>query len=177
MVALLRGINLGATRRVPMPALRDTLSGAGFAGVRTYVQSGNVVLDSDEAPNAVAREIERLLAERFGFEVPVVARSRDELAAVAELNPLGDVAVDPKRYQVTFLATELSAETVARLEALEAEPERLVVAGRELYSWHPAGIARSKLWGRTASATGLGGVIGTARNWSTVTTLLAMADE
>jgi uncharacterized protein (DUF1697 family) len=93
-----------------------------------------------------------------------------------ELNPLGDVADNPKRYQVTFLASELPSEVAAKLGALQVDPERLVIAGRELYTWHPEGVARSKLWARTASAKGLG-VVGTARNWTTVTTLLTMADE
>ncbi len=123
----------------------------------------------------MARRIEGLIAEHFGFEVPVVVRTRDELAAVVALNPLGDVAENPKRYQVTFLESELPAEAATRLESLRVEPERLVIAGRELYTWHPEGIARSKLWARTADKSL--GVVATARNWTTVTTLLAMADE
>jgi uncharacterized protein (DUF1697 family) len=181
VVALLRGINLGPTRRVPMPALRELLSGAGFEDVRTYVQSGNIVLSYDRShdgsPESVARRIEGLIAEEFGFDVPVVVRTRNELADVVALNPLGDVADNPKRYQVTFLQSELPAETAARLEALRVDPEQIVIAGRELYTWHPEGVARSKLWARTAATKGLGGVVGTARNWTTVTTLLEMADE
>jgi uncharacterized protein (DUF1697 family) len=160
-----------------MPALRELLSGAGFDDVRTYVQSGNVVLFSDRAPAAVADELEGLIAEEFGFEVPVVARTGEELAAVVARDPLGDVADNPKRYQVTFLDSELPPEVASRLEALRVEPERLVIDGRELYTWHPEGVARSKLWAQTASSKGLGGVAGTARNWTTVTTLLAMANE
>jgi uncharacterized protein (DUF1697 family) len=177
IVALLRGINLGPRRRVPMAALRGLLTEAGFEGVRTYVQSGNVVLSNDRPPEAVARELEGLIAAEFGFEVPVVARSRDELAGVVARDPLGEVAEDRKRYQVTFLESELPAEVAARLDALRVDPERLVIDGRELYTWHPNGVARSKLWAQTAAAKGLGGVVGTARNWTTVTTLLAMADE
>jgi uncharacterized protein (DUF1697 family) len=177
IVALLRGINLGPTRRIPMPALRELLSGAGYDDVRTYVQSGNVVLSSDRPPDAVARELEGLLAEEFGFEVPVVARSGEELADVVARDPLGDVADNPKRYQVTFLESELPEGVAARLASLRVDPERLVIDGRELYTWHPDGVARSKLWAQTASSKGLGGVAGTARNWTTVTTLLAMANE
>ncbi|MBV9839693.1 MAG: DUF1697 domain-containing protein, partial [Solirubrobacterales bacterium] len=109
-VLLLRGINLGSTRRVAMPALRELLSDAGFDDVRTYVQSGNVVLSSDASPAQLARESERLIGERFGFEVDVVVRTRDELAEVVRLNPLGEVAVNPKRYQVSFLSAELDQE-------------------------------------------------------------------
>jgi uncharacterized protein (DUF1697 family) len=134
-----------------------------------------VVLLSDAAPAALEQQSERLIGDRFGFEVDVVARTRDELAAVVERNPLGDLAVNPKRYQVSFLASELDDELVEQLASTAAPEERLVALGRELYAWHPDGVARSKLWGRLAGA-GLG-VKATARNWTTVATLLEMADQ
>ena len=170
---MLRGINLGSTRRVPMVELRALFAQAGYADVQTYVQSGNVVLSSDASPAALEREAQRLISAQFGFDVPVVVRSHQELAAVVKLNPLGDVAQDPKRYQVSFLSGELSADRIAALEAAVAEPERFVAHGRELYAWHPAGVARSKL---STALAGKGlGVTATARNWTTVTTLLEMA--
>jgi uncharacterized protein (DUF1697 family) len=173
-VVLLRGINLGPNKRVPMAELRELFTDAGFADVRTYVQSGNVVLTSDVAAAELEQRTERLIAERFGFEVPVVSRTRDELARVVERNPLRDVAEDPKRYQVSFLSAELADDVVERLAAAAAPSERFVADGRELYAWHPAGVARSKLWTQLAGA-GLG-VKATARNWRTVETLLEMAD-
>lgn len=174
-VALLRGINLGPNKRVAMPALRELLSDAGFGLVRTYVQSGNVVLSSDAPPAALEQQLARLIAECFGFEVDVIVRTGDELAEVVTRNPLADVAVEPKRYQVTFLARELEREDLERLAALVTESERLAAHGRELYAWHPDGVARSKLWAKLGS-TALG-VKATSRNWATVTTLLEMARQ
>jgi uncharacterized protein (DUF1697 family) len=174
-VVLLRGINLGPSKRVPMAELRELLSGAGFEDVRTYVQSGNVVLTSDLAPDRLERDCERLLAERFGFEVPAVVRTREELAEVVKRNPLGRVAKDPKRYQVSFLESALARPQVDELRALATPEERLEAAGRELYAWFPNGAARSKLWSKLASA-GLGPKA-TARNWTTVTKLLELAGE
>ncbi|MGI8507192.1 MAG: DUF1697 domain-containing protein [Solirubrobacteraceae bacterium] len=174
-IVLLRGINLGSTRRVAMPALRELLTGAGYEDVRTYVQSGNVVLSSDAPPRELERDCAKLISAGFGFEVPVAVRTRDELAEVVKRNPLAKVATEPKRYQVSFLSEELDAKTVTKLQELAAEPERLVVIGREAYAWHPEGVARSKLWNKLAGK-GLG-VSATARNWTTVSTLLAMADE
>jgi uncharacterized protein (DUF1697 family) len=174
-IVLLRGINLGPNKRVPMAELRELLSGAGFEDVRTYVQSGNVVVSSDAGPGELEERCERLISERFGFEVPVVVRTGDELAAVVERNPLGDVARDPKRYQVSFLGAELEEGVVERLAELAAPDERVLADGRELYAWHPDGVARSKLWAKLAG-TGLG-VKATARNWATVTKLLEMADR
>jgi uncharacterized protein (DUF1697 family) len=174
-IALLRGINIGPRNRIAMPALREALEAAGFDDVRTYVQSGNVVLSSDAKPDAVAREVERVIQETFGLDIAVVTRTRDELAEVVKRNPLGDVAENPKRYQVSFLDQELDPEVIDKLTAAAVETERLEAIGRELYAWHPDGVARSKLWGRLAGK-GLG-VKATARNWTTVTTLLEMADE
>jgi uncharacterized protein (DUF1697 family) len=157
-----------------MPDLRALLDKAGFADVRTYVQSGNVVLSSRAAPAKLGAEAERLIAERFGFDVDVIVRTADELASVVTCNPLADVAENPKRYQVSFLDGEPDPALVERIAGLSVDGERLVVIGREAYTWHPDGVARSKLWAKLASAGGLG-VRATARNWTTVTTLLEMA--
>src|SRR5262245_28482296 len=104
LIVLLRGINLGPRNRVSMPELREALEDAGYDDVRTYLQSGNVVLTSTESAKKVGRECERVIADRFGLEIDVVVRTRNELAKVVERNPLGRVAKDPKRYQVSFLA-------------------------------------------------------------------------
>jgi uncharacterized protein (DUF1697 family) len=174
-IVLLRGINLGSRNRIAMPALRERLTKAGFDDVRTYVQSGNVVLSSDVPPDELAAECERQITEGFGLEIDVVVRTRDELADVVRRNPLGEVAVNPKRYQVSFLSDELDPELVSKLGASAAESERFVAIGRELYAWHPDGVARSRLWTQLAGKAI--GVKATARNWTTVTSLLAMADE
>jgi uncharacterized protein (DUF1697 family) len=174
-VVLLRGINLGARNRVAMPTLRAALERVGFTGARTYLQSGNIVLDSDAAEADLAGECAALLAAEFGVEVGVVVRTRDELAAVVARNPLARVAIDPKRYQVSFLERALDAPLLDELAALAVEGEELVAAGRELYAWHPHGVARSRLWARLASVKL--GVLATARNWTTTAALLALADE
>jgi uncharacterized protein (DUF1697 family) len=174
-IAFLRGINLGSRNRIAMPALREALADAGFEDVRTYVQSGNIILSSRKKPDAVARELRKLVKKRFGLELHVAVRTRAELAKVVERNPLGKVAKDPKRYQVTFLAKRPSAAVKRALEAAVVEPEQLAVQGREVYAWHPKGVARSKLWSLLAGPKL--GVDATSRNWTTVTKLLELADE
>lgn len=160
-----------------MPQLREALSasGSGFKDVRTYVQSGNVVLSSTASPQRVESKAKRLICDAVGFDVDVVVRTRDELAEVVERDPLGKVAENPKRYQVSFCSEEPDPDAVRKLEDARVDPERVVAIGREIYAWHPEGVARSKLWTALAG-TGLG-VTATARNWTTVTTLLTMADE
>jgi uncharacterized protein (DUF1697 family) len=174
-VALLRGINIGPRNRVAMPVLREALDEAGFKDVQTYVQSGNVVLASRAKADTVRRKIERVIEESFGLEIAVVVRSSAELAAVARRNPLRKVATDPKRYQVTFLSAKLPAKTVRELEEVAAAKEEVVVSGREVYAWHPVGVARSKLWTKLAGKTL--GVTATSRNWATVEALLELTAE
>jgi uncharacterized protein (DUF1697 family) len=170
---MLRGINIGPNRRVPMADLRALFSDAGYENVRTYVQSGNVVLESTATPADLERATAELISGHFGFDVPVVVRTRRQLAAVVKLNPLGDVADDPKRYQVSFLAGKPAGAVVKALQDAAGGDERVVCHGREIYAWHPDGVARSKVWNALAGK-GLG-VTATARNWTTVTTLLEMA--
>jgi uncharacterized protein (DUF1697 family) len=174
-IVLLRGINLGPRNRIAMKDLRELLADAGFDDVRTYLQSGNVVLSSGKSPERVARECKRLIADRFGLDIDVVARTRNELAQVVRKNPLGKVAANPKRYQVSFLDGKLGRATVTKLEAAVVPPEQLVVVGREAYAWHPEGVARSKLWAMLAGRDL--GVTATSRNWTTVTKLLELASE
>ncbi len=174
-VALLRGINIGPRNRVAMGELREALEEAGFKDVRTHLQSGNVVLESRAKPESVGRKCERVINERFGLEIAVVVRSRAELAEIVKRNPLGKVATDPKRYQVTFLSAKLSAKVVRELEEAAAPEEEVVVVGREVYAWHPKTIARSKLWAKLAGKNL--GVTATSRNWATVKALFALVDR
>lgn len=174
LVVLLRGINIGSRNRISMPELREALEDAGYDDVRTYLQSGNVVLTSTAGAKNVARDCERLIADRFGLRIAVVARTHTEIARVVERNPLVRVAKDPKRYQVSFLETKPSAKIVRELEEVAADREEVVSIGREIYAWHPAGVARSKVWAKLAGKDL--GVTATARNWKTVTKLLELAD-
>jgi uncharacterized protein (DUF1697 family) len=158
-----------------MPELREALEGAGFSDVRTYVQSGNVVLSSHASPDRVARDVNALIKKRFGLDIVLLVRSRADLAEVVRRNPLAKIAVDPKRHLVTFLASELPGEAIDSMSTLAGEQEQFRVIGREVYSWHPAGVGRSPLWERLGGKAL--GVAATSRNWTTVTTLLAMADD
>jgi uncharacterized protein (DUF1697 family) len=174
-IALLRGVNLGPSRRVAMADLRSLATGLGYEDVATLLQSGNVVLTTRKRPATVKRELERAIASDLGFETEVFVRTRDELAKVIALDPLRAVAADPSRYVVSFLSGPPAAALRRELESLAAAPERIAFAGREIYTWHPNGLARSKLAAQLAKR-GLG-VGATARNWNTVTKLLALADK
>ena len=158
-----------------MADLRALCEKLGYEDVKTYVQSGNVVLSAKGSPREVERELEKAIGAELGVETEVVVRTRDELAGVVERNPLPDAVEQPKWFQVSFLGGEPDADFVRALEEDDFAPEQFAVSGREIYAWHPDGLQRSKL------ARALGdkrlGVTATARNWNTVTKLLEIADE
>jgi uncharacterized protein (DUF1697 family) len=175
-IALLRAINVGGNRPVPMAQLRDLMAELGYSDVKTYVQSGNVVFTGpDDEPEAVERRLASALADAFGFEIPVMVRTRDELAAVVDANPHRDIATEPKHHHVLFLASEVDPERVADVDREAFAPATFELRGRELYMWTPEGIGRSDL-AKALSDKRLG-VAATARNWRTVEKLLALADE
>jgi uncharacterized protein (DUF1697 family) len=155
-----------------MSELRELLTAAGYRDVRTYLQSGNVLLTGDGVPDQLARELELQIRDRFALDVDVVVRTREELAAIVAGDPLGDIVEDPRRYQVSFLASELDFAVAERIAAAAVAPEAVAVAGREIFAWHPDGIIRSPL-AKVLADPKLGA---TARNWNTVTTLLELAN-
>jgi uncharacterized protein (DUF1697 family) len=174
-IALLRGINVGSHKRIAMTDLRGLLADLGYSDARTLVQSGNIALTAAISPDRLARELEREIASKLGVETPVVVRTREELAAVVALDPLGDVADQHKLYQVSFLSAEPDPGAIEKIAQVDVAPERFAHVGREIYAWHPQGIHSSRL-ARLLTDKRLG-VTATARNWKTTTKLLAMANE
>lgn len=157
-----------------MADLRDALTGLGYDNVRTYLQSGNVVLGSDEGPQHLQAELAGRLSARLGMDLELVVRSRDELAAVLARDPLAGVATNPRLHQVTFLSGEPDPTAVRKLADAELGADCYVHDGREIHAWHPDGIHASPL-AKLLAKLPLG-VVATARNWNTVTALLALAD-
>jgi uncharacterized protein (DUF1697 family) len=173
-IALLRGINVGGHKKVPMADLRAALADAGFEDVKTYVQSGNVALTAKErSPAKVGRKIEQAIEDAFGFDVAVVVRSREEIAALVEDDPLGDVATNPTYRVVVFLAEKLDPKRVADVDPAAFAPEAFALRDYEIVMWAPDGQRDSKLV-KTLSEKRTG-VVGTARNWKTVLKLLDLA--
>jgi uncharacterized protein (DUF1697 family) len=162
VVALLRGVNVGGRGKLSMQELRDTLRDAGYGEVRTYLQSGNAIIESRASPDGLARELETLLG------LQVIVRTHGELADVVARDPYGDVATDGSRYFVTFLSGEPSE--VPDLES--GGGELFVVSGREIYAWLPDGVHASKR-AKLLTEKRLG-VVPTTRNWNTVTKLLEL---
>jgi len=175
-VALLRGINVGGNKKVPMAQLRQLLEGLGYTDVATLLQSGNAVFTAREkSPAKVVKQLEKAIAEEFGFEVSVILRTRDELAAAIKANPLPGAEDAPSRFLVTFLSDVPEKKRVQEIDPKAYLPDEFRVLGREIYARFPNGIGNSKL--ATVLSKPWLGVTPTARNWSTVTKLLELADR
>ncbi len=168
-VALLRAVNVGG-RSVKMADLAALFADLGFAGARTYLQSGNVVFDAGRADRArVAARIEAGIADRFGFRSEAILRTGAELARLIARNPFPDMARDdPSHLLVMFLAGAPTRDDKAALAVTWDGPETWRLAGSDLFITYPAGIGKSKLKLKLKTP-------GTGRNWNVVTALAAMA--
>lgn len=170
-VALLRGINVGGRNKVAMAALRKTCEAAGCTDVATYIQSGNVVLESPLPAAGLRAALEEAIADRLGVSPVVVVRTPAELAKVIAGNPFPNA--DTGHLHVAFLAGKLDSETAAALAELEFPPEELAARDTEIYLHLPNGLGRAKLpvaLGRRLP------VPSTVRNWRTVTKLRELLD-
>lgn len=171
-IALLRGINVGGRNKVPMAELRDLLTRRGFMDVRTYIQSGNVILRSDGREDEIVERVHTAILERFDLEVPVIVRTTRDFETVAASHPLSAVVDDPRFLMVAFLDREPGEPVQSRLDASEFAPDRFEGTGREIYLAYPNGSGRSKL-SHTLLERRLGVTV-TARNWKTVRALADM---
>ncbi len=165
-VALLRAVNVGGTGALAMVELRRLCEADGFAAVRTYIASGNVVFTSRLDAVAVKRRLEETLHESTGRAVRVAVRTAAELATALAANPFADAP--PSTTVLLFLDAPPPADTLEHTVAPDGE--RLALGAREIYVAYGAGMARSRL--RLPAAAE-----GTARNVNTVAKLVAMATE
>lgn len=171
VVALLRGVNIGK-RQLPMAALREGLTAAGCRDVATYVQSGNVVLTPPSGPGELEAWLAEVIGGIAGFDVPVVVRTADELAAVVERNPYPDAG--GTRLHVVFCSPHAPADLLDVVDVAAASPEHATVVGGDLYLHLPDGMGRARLPVLIERGTKRSGIVGTSRNWNTVERLLAM---
>jgi len=168
VAALLRGINIGPSKRISMPALREIVESLGHGEVETYLQSGNVVFaPAKGARRDLAPSIEAAIREATGHEVPVLVRTGRELAAVLAANPYS--VEDPTRVVVAFLGKKVALDRLGLGELEGYAPDELTQVGRELYVSVPNGQARSKLM-ETLTKRRMPTVV-TVRNWRTVAAL------
>jgi uncharacterized protein (DUF1697 family) len=171
-VALLRAVNLGPDNKVPMAELRAALEEAGYDGVRTYIASGNVLLEGPSGRAKLGAALERLVAESFGVTTTVILRKPRELASLVAAHPFGG---DTAETHVAFLAERPTKAAAARLAAVDPGADLAVLSGTDLYLRLPRGVHGSRL--SIARIEKLLGVRATLRNWRTAGRLAELAAE
>jgi uncharacterized protein (DUF1697 family) len=174
-VSLLRAVNVSGHNRLPMAELRDCLAAAGFAQVRSYLQSGNVVSASGHrSAAAVAGAVHDAIAREFGLDLTVVVRSPAQLREVLDWNPFPEVsAVRPNRVFAMHLTGPPDPDRVAALLAEPVAPDQLAVRGHEVAICYAESMHASRIQGEWLSRRL--GVAGTARNWRTLAALVDLS--
>ena len=176
-LAFLRGINVGGKKTIAMGKLKALLEELGFEGVKTHLNSGNVVFAAKEKnANKLTKTIESAVGKEFGFAPVIVLRNSAELKAILAKNPFPKMEKsDPSHLLVMTLAGKPNAGAKSKLADAYQGDEEIHIAGENVYLTYPNGIGRSKLT-NTLLEKHLG-VAGTARNWNTLTKLLAIAES
>ena len=157
---------------LPMKALASTLGAEGLSNVRTYIQSGNVVLESvGGTASSLAKRIIQAVTRAHALTPKVLVLSASELKRAAAANPFHAGESEPNRLHLFFLAEKPKSANLAALNGLRAGAEKFAVKGRVFYLHAPDGIGNSRL---AAAAERHLGVDATARNWRTVQALIEM---
>jgi len=163
---------------IKMTDLVSLYHNLGFTDAKTFIQSGNVIFSnkSDKTESSISATIEKEIRDKFNYTVPVMIRTTRELSALFSVNPfLVEIKFDPAKMAVIFLHEEPSADQIKKIKDIDYPPDKFKIIGREIFIFCPNGFGRTKLY--TNFFEKKMGVIGTARNWKTITTLLAMAGK
>ncbi|UQN06073.1 DUF1697 domain-containing protein [Deinococcus sp. QL22] len=165
-VLLLRGVNVGGHRRVPMVDLRRVLTDLGLSDVQTYIQSGNAVFSSDRGEAELLPVIFIALETEFGFPIVLTLRTAAEWQAMSSPYLAG------KQTHVAFLSDPPQPERVLALQSQDFAPDLWTLSGRDLHLHYPNGTQAARL--THALLERRLHVSATVRNWQTVETLKAL---
>ena len=178
-IALLRGINVSGQKMIRMEELKRVLGELDMKRITTFIQSGNILFESRKNdPAGLAADIGGKILEHFGFVVPVVIRTINELREISQNNPfLPDVHKDTEKMHVTFLSGKPDKVLENKIKEFQFLPEEFVLNQKEVYLYCPEGYGRTKL--NNQFFENKLKVTATTRNWKTVGTLvtLGMSDR
>lgn len=163
---LLRGINVGGRNKIQMKDLRASLSALNLKNIQTYIQSGNIFLESEDSSLLVEETIRTCLQKKFQISVPVFLYTEQKWKKIIEENPLSRYADNPlygKYLNITFLKENLTQEEKLKIEKYKSEGEDFVVGDLCFYGWYGNGFGRSKMAETISKIRN-----GTTRNWNTL---------
>lgn len=176
-LALLRGINVSGHNMIKMDDLKALLERMGFQNVRTYIQSGNVFVDSEEEHGAtVGFRIKQEIFKEWGYDVPIIVITKEDLEACQNNNPyLKEKDVDTKKLYFTFTSKELNESSIHDLKMSQVKPDEAVIDKNRIYVKYAVGAGKTRFDQKYIEKKL--NVTATMRNWNTVTKLLEMYNE
>ena len=164
-IILFRGMNTGGVR-APVGEQRAMAEKMGLKNPRTLLASGNLVVESDDAPDALEGRIEAAMQETFGLKIAAMVRTPERWASLIAANPFPDeAAAHPARMLAMVMKAGIASGAVEACHALAEDGERVEAIGGVLYFWFPYGQGQSGIF-KKATPKMLG--MGTGRNWNTV---------
>ena len=173
-IALLRGINVGGNKRIKMADLKKLFESLGLEKVKTYIQSGNVLFESEEEAEVLGHKIETGIKKEFGFSVTVVLRTASELEQIIKNCPFqSDSLPEGESVQVAFLEGAPTEEGINYLQNYDRKPDEYQIIGNDVYLYFHQSILDSKLAKQLPKL----GVQATVRNWKTVIKLSSLVKE
>lgn len=174
-IAILRGINVGGHRKILMADLKLLLNNLGLKECTTYIQSGNVVLSSDLPANEIEKAIKQVIFKKYGFDVPVLVRTKTEIEKVFNNNPFLPKETDVSLLYVTFLEAIPNKENLEKLNSIQFEDASQHVIGNHVYIRYVTKSSNSKLTNNLIENKLK--ITATSRNWKTVTKLFELVTE
>lgn len=173
-IALLRGINVSGQKMINMKDFKALLQRSGFENAMTYIQSGNVVFKSSEtSTKKLATTMNELINNHYGFEVPIIILSSDDLSKILEKNPYAKDKKDITKLHVTLLNTLPEKSLLASTRDEKFQSDEFVIDGTNIYLYCPDGYGMTKF--STTFFEKKLGVTATTRNWKTMEALIELA--
>jgi uncharacterized protein (DUF1697 family) len=176
-VSFLRGVNMTGHNSIKMADLCLFYKDLDFVDAETYIQSGNVIFSyqTDLPEHDLSLIIERAILKKFNYNVPVMIRTIEEMKKLIRVNPfLTEENFDPSKMAVMFLYEEPLNAQVQKVINIDYPPDKFKIVGSEIFIYCPNGFGKTRLY--TNFFEKKMGVIGTARNWKTITTILNIAE-
>ncbi|WP_405199102.1 DUF1697 domain-containing protein [Christiangramia sp. LLG6405-1] len=174
-IAILRGINVGGKRKILMKDLKLLCEKLGFDQIETYIQSGNILLNSDKDNSELEKVLYEAIQDKYGFQVPVIVRNSEELKVQVTRNPFFDQKTDITRLHLTFLKEKPKKENLIKIQTYNHEPDKFQLVDKEVFIYCDGKYHQSKLSNNFFEKKLNVGA--TTRNWKTVLKLIELSEK
>lgn len=165
-IAILRGINVGGKRKIRMIDLKSLCENLGWKDVETYIQSGNIIFNSDNQNSDLEETLESAIKEKYGFDVPVIVRNSEELQISIDNNPFFNQDAEINQLHLTLLKKKPTQEKSAEIQTQSYEPDKFKIVGKDVFILCVGKYHKSKLINNFFERKFNTGA--TTRNWKTI---------